>query len=221
MFTGIIQTVGEVTGVIDREGIREIRISTPPDFLEDVELGDSIAVDGACLTPVSVEVDAFTVEAVATTLEKTVAGRYGVGTRVNLEKALALGDRLDGHMVQGHVDGLGELVAVRDRGETRIMEVRLPRGIHDATILHGSIALNGVSLTVSGMEDPDRIEVAIIPHTWSHTNFPDLDPGDAVNVEGDLIGKYVGKLLGRMFPAGRGGDDAGTQDTGKRPEAGS
>jgi riboflavin synthase len=221
VFTGIIQAVGEVTRVSDREGIREIRISTPPDFLEGVELGDSIAVDGACLTPVSVEVDAFTVEAVATTLEKTVAGRYGVGTRVNLEKALALGDRLDGHMVQGHVDGLGKLVAVRDRGETRIMEVRLPREIHGATILHGSIALNGVSLTVSGMEDPGRIEVAIIPHTWSHTNFPDLAPGDAINVEGDLIGKYVGKLLGRMFPAGRGRDDAGTQDTGKRPEAGS
>ena len=221
MFTGIIEAMGEVTGVTDREGVREIRISVPPGFLKGVEPGDSIAVDGACLTPVSVEGDTFTVEAVATTLEKTVAGRYDVGNRVNLEKALALGDRLDGHMVQGHVDGLGELVEVRDRGETRIMEVRLPREIHDATILHGSIALNGVSLTVSGIEDPDRIRVAIIPHTWSHTNFPDLDPEDPVNVEGDLIGKYVGKLLGRMFPAGRGRDDAGTQDTGASPEAGS
>jgi riboflavin synthase len=221
VFTGIIEAVGEVTRLTDRKGIREIRISVPPGFLEGVEAGDSIAVDGACLTPVAVEADTFTVEAVATTLEKTVAGGYEPGSRVNLEKALALGERLDGHMVQGHVDGLGELVAVRQQGETRIVEIQLPREVHEATILHGSIALNGVSLTVSGVQDPDRIEVAIIPHTWSHTNFPDLGPGDPVNVEGDLIGKYVGKLLGRMFPAGRGTDDAGTQDAGKRPEAGS
>lgn len=197
MFTGIVEAVGEVTGVSEGDRIRTIEVSVEPGFLEGVAPGDSISVDGACLTPVRVAAGSFAVEAVGTTLARTVAGSYRTGSRVNLERAMALGDRLDGHLVQGHVDGMGELIEVRDAGDFRLMDVRVPGEVHRATILHGSISLNGVSLTVNGLEEPDRVQVAIIPHTWSHTNFSTLKPGDPVNVEGDLIGKYVGKLLDR------------------------
>jgi riboflavin synthase len=196
MFTGIVEVVGEVTGVRDRDRVKEIRIAVDPGFLEGVVPGASISVDGACLTPVRVEPEEFTIEAVGTTLSRTRAGRYRKGSRVNLERALALGDRLDGHLVQGHVDGVGELIQILDEGDFRLLDARIPEEVHRMTLLHGSIALNGVSLTVNALEGRDRVQVAIIPHTWSHTNFRHLSPGDFLNVEGDLIGKYVGKLLG-------------------------
>jgi riboflavin synthase len=200
MFTGIIEAVGEVRAVRERERLREIDLVADAAFLNGVEPGDSVALDGACLTPVRVEERGFTVEAVGTTLSRTLAAGYRTGSRVNLEKALALGDRLDGHLVQGHVDGVGELIRVRDDGDYRLLDVRIPEEVFRTTILHGSIALNGVSLTVNELEAPDRTQVAIIPHTWSRTNLSDLRPGDPLNVEGDLIGKYVGKLVGRERP---------------------
>jgi riboflavin synthase len=209
MFTGIVEAMGEVTAVTDGDRVRTIRLSVAPAFLEGVKPGDSISVDGACLTPIRVDEGGFTVEAVGTTLGRTVAGSYRPGSRVNLERAMVLGGRLDGHLVQGHVDGLGELLAVTDAGDYRLVDVRVPEEVHRATLLHGSIALNGVSLTVNALEEPDRVQVAIIPHTWLHTNFSALSPGDPVNVEGDLIGKYVGRLLDRNsghFP-GFGGDE--------------
>lgn len=195
MFTGIITAMGTVGSVQDVDGARRIRIETPEGFLEDVGVGDSIAVDGACLTPVSVEARGFRVDAVLSTLDRTVAGTYAPGSRVNLEKAMVLGARLDGHMVQGHVDGPGALVAVETRGDTRFLTFSVPRDVWEETILHGSIALNGISLTVDRLDAPDRVRVAIIPHTWSHTNLADLEPGDRINVEGDLLGKYVGRIL--------------------------
>jgi riboflavin synthase len=209
MFTGIVEEVGEVTAVTDGDQVRTIRISVAPTFLDGVEPGDSISVDGACLTPVEVAEGAFTVEAVGTTLGRTVAGSYRPGSRVNLERAMVLGGRLDGHLVQGHVDGLGELLAVTDAGDYHLLDVRVPEEVHRTTILHGSIALNGVSLTVNALEEPDRVQVAIIPHTWSHTGFSALAPGDPVNVEGDLIGKYVGKLLDRNPGHFRASGEAG------------
>jgi riboflavin synthase len=212
MFTGIVEAVGEVTAVSDGDRVRAIQVSVDPAVLREVKPGDSISVDGACLTPVRVEEGTFTVEAVGTTLGRTVAGTYRPGSRVNLERAMVLGGRLDGHLVQGHVDGLGELLAVTDAGEYRLLDVRVPEEVHRTTILHGSIALNGVSLTVNALEGPDRVQVAIIPHTWAHTSFPALSPGDPMNVEGDLIGKYVGKLLGRHSGhlPGSGGEERGS-----------
>ena len=195
MFTGIIEAVGRVTEASDGDGVRRLRIRVEPPFLADVEAGDSIAVDGACLTPVDVGEDAFEVELIASTLSRTVAGAYQPGARVNLEKAMVLGERLDGHLVQGHVDAIGHLNHIRREGDTRFLEFSVPPEVHGGTILHGSIALNGISLTVNRLEDPDRLEVGIIPHTWEHTNLRDLALGDPVNVEGDLIGKYVGRLL--------------------------
>lgn len=205
MFTGIIAAVGVVERVDQLDGARRIRFGAGAPVLDGLERGDSVAVDGACLTPVTVDHDGFEVEAVLSTLERTVAGLYRPGSRVNLERALALGERLDGHLVQGHVDGLGRLERVEVRGETRFLTVRVPPEVHGATILHGSIALNGVSLTVNALDEPDLVQIAVIPHTWSHTNFADLRPGDPVNVEGDLLGKYVGRMLANRTGGARQG----------------
>jgi riboflavin synthase len=194
MFTGLVEAVGTVTEVREMVGARRLAISwlALPD---DLAVGDSVSVDGACLTVVEVEKDRFSAEAIASTLARTVAGAYHAGSRVNLERAAALGDRLGGHLVQGHVDGLGVLLGVTQQGETRLLDFRLPPDIHQLTILHGSIAINGVSLTVNGLSERG-CQVAVIPHTWQNTNLRNLRRGEAVNVEGDLIGKYVARLLG-------------------------
>ena len=196
MFTGIVTALGTVESAEQGDDLRRIRIRTPAGWLDGTAVGDSIAVDGACLTPVLVDEDAFEVEAVRSTLDRTRAGTWDTGVRVNLEKALRLGDRLDGHWVQGHVDGLGRVERVRSAGDTRYLEVSLPADVWALTILHGSITLNGVSLTVNRLPEPAGCEVAIIPHTWAHTNLSTLEPGDPVNVEGDLMGKYARKILG-------------------------
>ncbi len=203
MFTGIVTAMGTVESIEEGRDLRRIRVATPAGWLDGTSVGDSIAVDGACLTAVEVDERGFLVEAVRSTLDRTRAGVWTTGTRVNLEKALRVGDRLDGHWVQGHVDGLGRLDGVRRDGDTRWVEVALPRDVWDLTILHGSITLNGVSLTVNALSSPDRCEVAIVPHTWAHTNLSTLEPGDPVNVEGDMMGKYARKILGP-----RSGSDA-------------
>jgi len=195
MFTGIIEAVGRVAGIAPAGQVRRIRILADPDFLDGMRIGDSIAIDGACMTPVEVQAGAFTVEAVGTTLSRTITGGYASGSEVNLERAMVLGGRLDGHLVQGHVDGVGQLRSIREEGGSYRMVVQVPDEVHRLTLVHGSIALNGVSLTVNRLLGDDAIEVALIPHTWDHTNFRSLKIGDPLNVEGDLIGKYVGKLL--------------------------
>lgn len=200
MFTGIIEEVGRIASVEEGDGIRSLRVEADPSFLDGVKPGDSIAVDGACLTPVNVEGEAFTVQVVASTRGRTLAGGYQAGDRVNLERAMQLGARLDGHLVQGHVDGVGRLNSVRREGDTIFLEFRIPREVHRATIPYGSVALNGISLTVNALREPDLLEVAIIPHTWTHTNLSALEPGAGVNVEGDLIGKYVGRLMAPHIP---------------------
>lgn len=204
MFTGIVEAMGRVTDTEDVPGGRRIVVTAPAPLLKGVRTGDSIAVDGACLTAVEVTDSSFRIDAVLSTLERTVAGTYRSGARVNLERAMVLGARIDGHLVQGHVDGMGELVELRDEGGTRFLDFRVPREVWRQTILHGSIALNGISLTVNALEPPDRLQVAIIPHTWEVTNLASLKPGTRVNVEGDLLGKYVGRIL-----AARGSTPAG------------
>ncbi|UCC23989.1 MAG: riboflavin synthase [Gemmatimonadales bacterium] len=205
MFTGIVETTGTVLEVQDLPGLRKLRVEAEPDFLRGVQPGASVAVDGACLTPVAVEGDRFQVELVLSTLDRTVAAGYTTGSRVNLERAMRVDARLDGHVVQGHVDGVGELLAVRQEGDTRFLDFRIPPEVWDLTILHGSIALNGISLTVNDLNPPDRVQVAIIPHTWAETNLSELEPGDPVNVEGDLMGKYVQKILAPRAAAKHGG----------------
>lgn len=195
MFTGIVEAVGSVLETSEGDGVRRIRIEGPEGYLADVAPGASIAVDGACLTATEVEGGSFSIDMVGTTLERTIAGGYATGTHVNLERAMALGERLDGHIVQGHVDGIGTVSSVRSVGEFHYLEVGLPKEIHSQTIAHGSITLNGVSLTVNRLLDDPGVEVAIIPHTWDHTNLRYLQVGEHVNVEGDVIGKYVFRSL--------------------------
>jgi riboflavin synthase len=204
MFTGIVEEVGEIARVEPFGSGRSFRIAGAR-VLEGLRPGDSVAVDGVCLTATEVDGAGFAVEAVATTLERTTVGRFRQGTRVNLERAVAVGQRLGGHMVQGHVDGVGEVTAVERRGEHVLIDFGLPPLVADVTILHGSIALNGVSLTINALPAADRAQVSIIPHTWKVTTLSALEVGSAVNLEGDMIGKYVRHLLGRAAAKGEGG----------------
>jgi riboflavin synthase len=199
MFTGIVEEVGVVRAVRPLGHGVELDIQAET-VLAGLALGDSIAIDGVCQTVVAAGADHFTVQAIATTLERTTFGGFDSGRRVNLERALALGQRLGGHMVQGHVDAVGSVTAIEPRGELVLIDVVVPPEIAAVTILHGSITINGISLTVNSLPAPGVVQVSIIPYTWGHTNLSDLAVGDGVNLEGDLIGKYVRQLLGA--PAG-------------------
>src|SRR5690606_29137804 len=196
MFTGIIEEVGLIREVRPQDGGLRLRIEAPG-VTAGARAGDSIAVDGVCLTVVALEPDGFSVDVIGTTLSRTTLGSFAPGRRVNLERALALGDRLGGHLVQGHVDGVGEVLRVVRDGEHVLMDVRLDPTVADVSILHGSIVINGVSLTINALPGPDVAQVALIPYTWQHTNLSDLKPGDGVNLEGDMIGKFVTNYLRR------------------------
>lgn len=199
MFTGIVEAVGVIRSVEDRETTRRFVVETP-ELAPSLAPGDSVAVDGACLTVVDPGSSGFGVDVIGTTLERTIAGAYGDGTRVNLERAATLGSRLDGHLVQGHVDGLGRVEKVARDGEFWRLDVRLPADVAATTVVHGSITLNGVSLTVSDFLDDEVIQIGIIPFTWTHTNLGGAEAGHDLNVEADLIGKYVGKILASRTP---------------------
>jgi riboflavin synthase len=202
VFTGIVEEVGTLRDV--REAGNGVVFTIAADEVRSgLGLGDSVAIDGACLTVTALPDGAFTVQAVGTTLGRTTFGRFRAGRRVNLERALALGQRLGGHVVQGHVDGLGEVTSIRREEELVLIEFTLPDDVAAVTVLHGSITVNGVSLTVNDLPRPGVCQVSIIPFTWEHTNLADLAVGDAVNLEGDTIGKYVRHLLGQ--PAAGGG----------------
>jgi riboflavin synthase len=190
MFTGLIEEVGHVAAVEATE--RGLRISVSArHVMDDLKLGDSISVDGVCQTVVNLAADRFDVEAMAPTLARTTFGTLQPRQKLNLERAMTLATRLGGHLVQGHVDGVGTVTDVQRSGEHVLIDIEVPEPIADVTVLHGSIAVNGVSLTVNEIPQPNTIQVAIIPHTWEHTNFPQLQRGSAVNLEGDMIGKFV------------------------------
>jgi riboflavin synthase len=194
MFTGIIETVGKISSVRERSGAREFEIHAP-EISSEIKLGDSITVDGACQTAIRQDSGSFAVETIGTTLSRTIADSYRVGTSVNLERSMILGGRLDGHLVQGHVDGVGRLLSVRQEGDYWLLDIQIPKIVEEVTILHGSITINGVSLTVNALPSQGQCQVGIIPFTWEHTNLGSMKPGDPVNLEGDLVGKYVAKLL--------------------------
>jgi riboflavin synthase len=204
MFTGIIEEIGTLADVREDRGGRIFHVACRT-VLEGMRLGDSVAIDGVCLTATEIRPEGFTVEAVGTTLGRTTLGAFTRGRRVNLERALALGARLGGHIVQGHVDGVGRVASIEHRGELVLIDFSLPDDVAAVTVLHGSITLDGISLTVNEVPAPGVCQVSIIPHTWEHTNLADLRVGDVVNLEGDTIGKYVRHLLGA--PAA-GGDAA-------------
>lgn len=192
MFTGLIEAVGVVRG--RRELDRGARLVIEAPFAVELERGESVSVDGACLTAETRDETSFTTTVVQTTLDRTTVGGYEPGRRVNLERALRAGDRLGGHFVQGHVDAVGEVVGIERRGETILLAVLLPKDVATTTVERGSLAVDGVSLTVSGLEG-SVAEIALVPHTWSHTALDRLEPGAAVNLEADLLGKYVARLV--------------------------
>jgi riboflavin synthase len=199
MFSGIVEVVGRIRAVDRRDGAWSIRVEVPS-FASELSVGDSVAVDGACLTVTHVHSDGFSVDVIGTTLERTIADSYEEGTDVNLERALRLGSRLDGHLVQGHVDGIGHVMDHMKDGSFWIMDFSLPPQIHAETIEHGSVTLNGVSLTVSELLPDHGVRIGVIPHTHAHTNLGTLGSGDPVNVEGDVIGKYVARILAQSGP---------------------
>ena len=201
MFTGIVEAAGVIRDVQDRESTRRFRVEAPA-LVPELGLGDSVAVDGACLTVTELTGDCFGVDVIGTTLERTIAGTYGEGSRVNLERALKLEQRIDGHLVQGHIDGIGHLERCRKDGEFWLMDFRLPSDVAELTVARGSVAINGVSLTVAEELGGGRFRVGVIPYTHEHTNLGALRDGAPVNVEGDLIGKYVGKVLAERAGGG-------------------
>jgi len=204
VFTGIIEEIGRIESVRDQGNGRVLRI-TAQTTLDGLGLGDSIAIDGVCQTVTRLHHDGFEVQAVGTTLGRTTFGSLAAGRRVNLERSMALGDRLGGHLVQGHVDGVGEVRLIERREELVLLDFTLPPLVADVTVLHGSIAVNGVSMTVNALPEPGVAQLSVIPFTWDHTTFGDLRVGDGVNLEGDMIGKFVRHMLGR--PADGGSDD--------------
>ncbi|HEY5675382.1 MAG TPA: riboflavin synthase [Myxococcales bacterium] len=192
MFTGLIEDLGTVAAV-ERvpQGVR-LSVQTRLDGLSH---GASIAVDGVCLTAVDLAPGRFTADVSAETLDKTTLGERKAGDRVNLERPMALGDRLGGHLVLGHVDGVGQMLGRQPVGEGVRIELRLPQGTAPLVVYKGSIALDGISLTVNELLDPDRIALFLIPETLRATTWGIKGPGARVNVEADILGKHVARLL--------------------------
>lgn len=191
MFTGLIEQVGEIESVRQTDAGRELRIAAP---FTDLRNGESIAVNGACLTVREFGAGWFEAAAVVTTLERTTIGDWKKGTRVNLERALRSGDRLGGHIVQGHVDCVGIVAAVERSGDALLVDLSLPQSMEPLFVLHGSITVDGVSLTVNELK-PGGLQLSLIEYTLRHTTLGDLQPGASVHVEADVIAKHVRRLL--------------------------
>jgi riboflavin synthase len=192
LFTGLIEAVGTITDVVTTDAGRELRVACAYD---DLGPGESIAVNGACLTVREFGAGWFTVAAVSTTLERTAIGDWSKGDRVNLERALKVGDRLGGHFVQGHVDGVATVESVRRHGDAVLIDLALPRGLAELMVQHGSVAIDGVSLTVNDLPAATTLQLSLIEFTLRHTTFNALAVGSRVHVEADMLGKYVQRLL--------------------------
>ena len=193
MFTGLVETAGLVLRREDfEEGIR-FRLAAP-DLAGKLSEGDSLSIDGVCHTVFDIEGEEISFESVRTTLSRTTLGEFVPGREANLERAIRAGEPMGGHLVQGHVDGAGVMVELEQAGETVFLRFRMPDEVARLTVLYGSIALDGISLTVNRLFQ-DVAEVAIIPYTWEHTNVRRLEEGTRVNLEADLVGKYVDQLL--------------------------
>jgi len=192
MFTGLVEDVGTIEQVRVTPAGRELRVRCRYDDLTE---GESIALDGACLTVREHGARWFTVAAVTTTLDRTTIGDWVIGRRVNLERAMLAGARFGGHFVLGHVDGVGTVTAVETLGDARLVSLSLPDGLTELMIPHGSLTVNGVSLTVNELPSPDVVQLSLIEYTLSHTTLGDLRIGQRVQIEGDVIGKFARRML--------------------------
>lgn len=196
MFTGLITAVGAVREVSSTDAGRELVIAAP---YEGVTLGESIACNGACLTVREHGPGWFRVAAVVTTLDRTTIGGWTVGTALNLERALAVGDRLGGHIVQGHVDGVGTVRAVARRDDAWLIDLEVPADVDELLVPLGSIAVDGVSLTVNALPAPGVLQLSIIDHTLRHTTLGQLRPGDRVQLEADVLAKHLKRLAAPLL----------------------
>jgi riboflavin synthase len=193
MFTGLIEEVGRVVAIERADRSARLTIGCR-EVVTELPLGASVAVDGCCVTATDVSVDAFTVDLMLETMRVTALGELEVGDAVNLERALRVGGRLGGHLVQGHVDGVGEVVDVEDVPGTRLVSVRIPADLARYLVAKGSLCVAGVSLTVARLED-DVVTIGLIPHTLGMTSLAGLAVGDRVNLEVDVVAKYVERML--------------------------
>ena len=192
MFTGIVEEVGVIAALRNEGGNRHLTVRAA--LAPELKVDQSVAHNGVCLTVVSTEGDTYTVTAVAETLERSNLGALQVGDGVNLERSLRMGDRLDGHLVQGHVDGVTTCVGLWEQEGSWTFAFAVPPDAETLLVPKGSICLNGVSLTIAAL-DAQTFRVAIIPYTHAHTTFRHLRPGHAVNIEYDVLGKYVARMM--------------------------
>ncbi|MBO4633503.1 MAG: riboflavin synthase [Lentisphaeria bacterium] len=202
MFTGLVETIGTFLSadLIGKAG--KLRVEAGKTF-SGLTSGESIAVNGACLTLEKWNGALLEFHVLEETFRKTNLGKLQRGSRVNLERALALGDRLGGHIVSGHVDGTGKILSLARDGEDMVLTVSCTPEMRQFMVPEGSIAVNGISLTLADLQE-DRFSIHIIPTTWNETNLPDCRPGDLVNLECDMLGKYVQAMLRRMAPDAAG-----------------
>lgn len=198
MFTGIIEGIGEVEKM-EREG-SNLNFTIKSSFTNELKIDQSVAHSGCCLTVVEILGDSYVVNAIDETLEKTNLGTWQVGSFVNLERCTKVGDRLDGHIVQGHVDQTGKIASIENLNGSYLITVGFQESTDFTTVPQGSITVNGISLTVAKSEI-GKFSVAIIPYTWEHTNLQYLKIGDQVNLEFDIVGKYVSKLMKKQNAA--------------------
>jgi len=193
MFSGIVEDVGSLVSIVSRGTGVVLRVSTALP-LDEIRVGDSLSVSGVCLSVTGKEKGTFSADISEETLSRTTFKKRAAGDRVNLERSLSLSGRLDGHLVYGHVDGTGTIREVRRAGESRVFHIRADPSIMKYIVYKGAVAVDGVSLTVSSVQ-PEGFEVTLIPLSLGRTTFGGLRPGEAVNVETDIIGKYVLKVL--------------------------
>lgn len=199
MFTGIVETVGRVAEIHDGKEFRKIRI-IGPNWIFDMNVGASLAINGCCTTSIPADGAGFTCELMRITLEKTSLGALELDSEVNLERPLKFGAELGGHLVQGHVDGMGLVTSVEQDGDNRIYEFELPADLMRYVVHTGSVAVDGVSLTAAEVRKTSVV-IGIIPHTYKNTVFHNYKVGDRVNIEVDMVGKYIEKLLPEKFRA--------------------
>lgn len=195
MFTGIIEEIGIVEKITPISGGITIKIKAEK-ILDDIAVNDSVCIDGVCLTVIKFDKNSFWADAVGATLEKTTFNKVKAETLVNLERSVKLSDRLGGHLVQGHVNGIGTISEIKKLGENYLVKILIPDELDKYLIKEGSIAINGISLTIADL-DSNEISISVIPHTWQNTNLKDKKVNEKVNVEIDILAKYVEKLLAK------------------------
>ena len=201
MFTGLVEEIGKIDKINRISGGISIKIEANK-IIEDLSVNDSICIDGVCLTVTNLDESGFWVDAVGATLEKTTFTSIKSSSLVNLERSVRLNDRLGGHLVQGHVNGIGTISEIKKLGENYLLNIDVPENLERYLIKEGSIAINGISLTIANL-NKNIVSISVIPHTWQKTNLKFKKINDKVNVEIDVLAKYVERLLTKNDTAGK------------------